>query len=220
MEQKRSAANPLGLELDDNGNASLTKTSLLKAVGGWLGIAESFLPGTAFGVAYSISLDVMLSVAVGVSISVAFLVLQVTRRRPVTQALAGLVGIGISVYLVHNTGEARDYFVTGFITNASYLTALGLSILFRIPVIGVVVGLLRGTGLAWRKNKSLLKRYSVATAIWVALFSARLLVQLPLYFADQVGALAIAKTLMGTPLYALTVWFTWLVVRSSVRPVD
>ncbi|MEY4310495.1 MAG: hypothetical protein RLZ71_421 [Actinomycetota bacterium] len=220
MEQKRSAGNPLGLDLDENGNASLTKSSLLKAVGGWLGIAESFLPGTAFGVAYSISLDVMLSVAVGVSISLAFLVLQITRRRPVTQALAGLVGIGISVYLVHNSGDARDYFITGFITNACYLAALSLSILLRFPIMGVLVGVLRGTGLSWRKDKALMRRYSAATTLWVALFAARLLIQLPLYFADQVGALAIAKTLMGTPLYALTVWFTWLVVRSSVRPVD
>lgn len=220
MPAAKKPSNALGLELDSEGNAALTKSSLLKAVGGWLGIAESFLPGTAFGVAYSLSLDATLAITVGVTISVAFLILQLVRRRPVTQALAGLVGIGISVYLVNNSGEARDYFVTGFITNASYLTALGLSMVFRFPLIGLIVGILKGDVLGWRKNKSVSRRYSIATGLWVALFAARLLVQVPLYFADQVGALAVAKTLMGTPLYALTVWFTWLVVRSSVRPVD
>lgn len=220
MTNDRNSRNPLGLELDSEGNASLTKTSLLKAVGGWLGIAESFLPGTMFGITYSLSMSVVLAVSVGVSISLCFLILQIARRRPVTQALAGLVGIAISIYIVNQTGNARDYFVTGFITNASYLAVLGLSIAFRVPVIGLLIGLVRGNGLSWRKNRSLLRRYSIATGLWVALFSARLLVQLPLYFSDQVSLLAIVKTLMGTPLYALTVWFTWLVVRSSVRPVD
>ena len=56
-------------------------------------------------------------------------------------------------------------------------------------------------------------RFNVATLIWVGLFAGRLLVQLPLYFAGQTETLALVKLAMGTPLYALTIWLSWLTLR-------
>ena len=53
--------------------------------------------------------------------------------------------------------------------------------------------------------------------MWATLFGARLLVQVPLYLTDQVTALGIAKLAMGTPLYALLVWFTWLLARDALK---
>nr|BFF11326.1 hypothetical protein GCM10025699_26290 [Microbacterium flavescens] len=49
---------------------------------------------------------------------------------------------------------------------------------------------------------------------WASLFAARLLVQLPLYFADNVTALGTLKLVMGLPLFAPLVAVTWLAVRA------
>jgi hypothetical protein len=54
----------------------------------------------------------------------------------------------------------------------------------------------------------------VATVLWIALFVGRLAVQLPLYFAGSVGALGVAKLVMGIPLYAAALWITWLLFRA------
>jgi hypothetical protein len=45
------------------------------------------------------------------------------------------------------------------------------------------------------------------------MFVLRLLVQLPLYAADAVTALGAARLAMGVPLFGLTVWLSWLVLR-------
>jgi uncharacterized membrane protein len=43
----------------------------------------------------------------------------------------------------------------------------------------------------------------------------RLGVQVPLYLAEQAGALAATKLVMGLPLYAAVLWVTWLMVRAT-----
>jgi hypothetical protein len=95
-----------------------------------------------------------------------------------------------------------------------------LSILVRWPIIGLLAGLLRGEGFAWRKDRKLLRRYTAATAIWVGVFGLRSIVQVSLYFADEVVLLGIMKTVLGLPLYGFGIWMTWLAIRSSVKPVD
>jgi hypothetical protein len=58
---------------------------------------------------------------------------------------------------------------------------------------------------------------SLLTALWVALYVIRLAVQLPLYFADNIAALGVAKFLLGLPLFALWCFFTWLILRNANR---
>lgn len=67
----------------------------------------------------------------------------------------------------------------------------------------------------WRKDPLSLKQYTIATWIWVAMFALRLGVQGPLYLAgsDYIAALGTARLLMGVPLFALVLWFTWRLVR-------
>jgi hypothetical protein len=52
------------------------------------------------------------------------------------------------------------------------------------------------------------------TVVWLGLFVGRLVVQLPFYFAGNVEALGATRLIMGVPLYALLLVFSWLVVRA------
>ena len=71
--------------------------------------------------------------------------------------------------------------------------------------------------MAWRKDPALVRRYAQASWIWVALFGLRLLVQVPLFYADQFVALGTARLIMGVPLWALVLYLTWLLVRGAIR---
>lgn len=209
-----AAAKRLGLK-NDNGTTSFDKQSLLAGVGGWVGIVESITPSLAFVVTFSISKQTVLAVIIAGFLALSFIVLQLVKRKPVTNAIAGAVGIAISAYLpLREGGQPADYFVQGFFTNAIYLAVLGMSVLVRWPIIGLLVGLLTGSGSKWRKNKGELRRFTAVTALWMGLFGARLAVQLPLYFASQTEALGIARIAMGVPLYAFTIWISWLLLRS------
>lgn len=215
-ESAKAAAAKLGLHNKD-GELNLTRQSLLASVGGWWGIVEAVLPSLVFVVLLAFTKNTWLAVICAASLSVVFLIRQVIAKKPLTQAIAGAFGIAISAFLpLRDGGQPADYFVQGFITNALYLAGLLVSVLIRWPIIGVLVGVLTGEGTAWRKNKAKLRRFYAATFVWIALFSARLLVQVPLYFAQQTELLGIFRIAMGVPLYALSIWFTWLLVRGAI----
>lgn len=206
----------LGLQ-NEQGQLSISKNSVLGAIGGWLGIVESILPALVFVTILSLTKNTVAAVVSAVSISAFFLLLQIIRKKPLTQAIAGAIGIGISAFLpLREGGQAADYFVQGFFTNAIYATVLLISVIIRWPIVGLLVGALLGDVKAWRSDKPLARRYQIATFLWIGLFSARLLVQVPLYFAGQTELLGIFRIAMGVPLYALCIWFTWLLIRGSV----
>lgn len=73
----------------------------------------------------------------------------------------------------------------------------------------------------WRQEPATRAAYRSATWIWVGMFGVRLAVQIPLYLADRVTLLGLLNGLvLGVPLFALTLWLTWLVVRDVVRPAE
>ena len=214
---KQSTANRLGFHSDD-GQLSINKQSVLGAVGGWLGIVESILPALVFVAILATTKNTVVSVVSAASISAFFLVMQIIRKKPLTQALAGAFGIAISAFLpLRDGGHAADYFLQGFFTNAAYLAVLLISMMIRWPLVGVLIGLLVGDTKTWRSNKSKMRRFQAATLIWIGLFAARLLVQVPLYFASQTELLGVFRIAMGVPLYALCIWFTWLLVRGVIN---
>lgn len=187
-------------------------------MGGWQGIAESVTPGFVFVLVFALSKDAQLGIVWAVAISVAFILIRLLRRKPLVQALSGLAGIALAAWLaLRDGGATRDYFITGFVTNMAYLVPLALSVLIRWPLIGVLMGLILREGTTWRKNKYEVRVFTVATLLWVGLFAARLLVQYPLYLANNLAALGIARLVMGLPLYAAVLWLNWLLVRGVFK---
>lgn len=194
-----------------------TAGSLLKAVGGIRGLIEAILPGLGFLVTYTFTGDVVASVLAPVAVSAVFVIVRLVQKTPATQAFAGLAGVGISAVLALMTGRAEDNFVPGLIINVVSVLVLLVSIAVRWPLIGVIVGLLANDP-HWRQDANKRRVLYIATWLWVGLFSARLLVQAPLYFSSNTEWLAATKLLMGVPLYAGMLWVTWMLVRWAYRP--
>ncbi|MFM6979858.1 MAG: DUF3159 domain-containing protein [Micrococcales bacterium] len=209
-----AAAKKLGLQVEGS-EISLSKDSIWFSLGGWLGIAESLVPGTSFAVTYAITKDLLLGIVISGMLSLAFIARQIIAKRPLAQAISGVVGLALTAYLaLRPGGNEADYFLPGLITNLSYAVALAISVLIRWPLIGLLVGIVRGDGFEWRKNSAQLKRYSQVTLLWVLMFSTRLLVEVPLYLSKSLEALAVAKLILGLPWYALFIWFSWLSLKS------
>lgn len=191
-----------------------TAASLLGAVGGVRGLIEAILPALGFLVIYGLTRNVAAAVLVPVAIAIVFVVARLIARTSPTQAFAGVGGVAISAALALFTGRAEDNFVPGLIINAVSLLVLLGSIVVRYPFIGLVVGVLSNEGLQWRHNPRKRRVLTVATLLWSALFAVRLIAELPLYFAGEVELLATVKLVLGVPFYAITLWVTWLLVKS------
>ncbi|ALE07686.1 potassium ABC transporter [Arthrobacter sp. ERGS1:01] len=192
----------------DNGHIDL-----LAAAGGVRGIAESVLPGLVFLVIFTVSRNLNWSLLASVAVALVFLVMRLVQRTPLTQALAGIAGVALSAVLAMTTGKAENYYLVGFLTNAGYIAAMVVSIAVRWPVLGLLFGYARNEGVRWRAKPERLRAYRVATWIIVAVMAARLAVQLPLYFTNNVDALGAMRLIMGVPLYALGLWVAWLLSR-------
>lgn len=211
----------------------LNAHDLLTAVGGVRGILEALLPGLVFLVTYSVLTSIVgwdpqaalvPALAASVGLAVVFTLVRIVTKGQPTQAIAGLIGVIASAALALWTGNARDNYVLGFFTNVAYAVALLISLLVRWPALGLIVGFLMGDGVAWRDDRRKYRAVQFLTLVWIGLFVARLIVQVPLYLVDNVEALGVTRLLMGVPLYALLLVFTWLVVRavypSSARTTE
>lgn len=213
-----SAARRAGL--DPAAEAS-TGHVVWRAMGGWRGIAESVLPGLTFIVAWTLTYDpetgeanLPLALGLSVGLAVVFTVIRLIQRSPVAAALGGLIATGAAAALALFTGRGQDNFLWGFATNAVYGTAFLVSAVIGWSLIGLAAGFLMGEGTAWRKDKRKRRVFFWLAITWAALFAARLIVQLPLYFSGDVAALGAVKLIMGLPLFAPLVAVTWLAVRA------
>lgn len=197
-----------------------SEKDLLATLGGPIGILESLIPGTVYVTLFGFTLNVFLSAVVAGLTALVFAVLQIIRKRPLTQVIAGVVGLGISVYLPLRDGlsntHAADYFIPGLLTNLGYAAAFGVSLLVRRPLAAIAISFLSVNAKTWRTDKAVYRRFFWITVMWLMMFVIRLVIQVPLYFANQVAALGVAKLILGTPFYALIIWFSWLMARVTL----
>ena len=191
---------------------------VLKSAGGVQGIAESIVPGLMFLVAFTVTRELTLSLVAALAAAAVFTVARLVQRRPLTQALAGIAGVGISAWLANTTGKAEDFYVLGFLTNAAYITGMVISIALRWPIAGLLFGFIRNEGLEWRKDPARVRAYRLGTWVIVAVLALRLLVQVPLYLLGEQGLAGLATTrlIMGAPLYILGIWVAWLITKPAV----
>ena len=192
--------------------------AVLAAVGGIRGIIESILPGIAFLVIYLttntlIPNSLLVAVLVSAFIALVFVVARAGARSSLSSAITGAVLLAIAAVLTLVTGRAVNNFVPGILINAGFFVALLVSILVRWPLVGLVVGLLFGDVDGWRKDPAKRRILTLATWLWVALFAIRLVLEVPLYYANNVAALGVVRLITSVPLYALFLWGTWLLVR-------
>ena len=212
------------------GVAALTQAgdgdfSVIEAIGGPRGVVESMLPGFVFVVMFVITSDLRSTVLVSAVLAAVQVVARLIQRQSVMGALSGLVSVAICLVWAWHSHEARNYYMFGFITNAVYIVLLGISLIARVPGLGLVVEFIRSLPTerfgdwfhGWMNDKPLKRAYMAITALWVGVFALRLLVQVPLYLSDRVAWLGTARLLMGIPFWALAIWVSYLIVATPMH---
>ena len=147
------------------------------------------------------------------------------QRQSVWGAVSGLVAVAICLVWAWRSNEARNYYMLGFITNAVYVALLSLSLVVRVPAVGVLVEFIRSLPTSdyrewlrrWRDDRALYRAYVWVTVLWMGLFALRLVVQVPLYLADDVAWLGTARLIMGIPFWALAVWVSYLIIATPLH---
>lgn len=221
---------------------------LAAAVGGWQGVVESVAPTLVFiSVLVIRPRDLIVALGASLGVSAVGLLARLVARQPLTQVIGGAVLALISAAWAWRTGEASDFYALGLIINTVWLAVTAGSLVVRWPLVGVLLEVWRhaaqderpeepedtpsdsrtgpiGTPMsAWRTSSGsaeLRRRYTLATAVLSSAFALRLVVEAPLYLLGEpaLGALGVARLILGVPLYALTLWFVWRIARPQPGP--
>ena len=180
---------------------------LSQALGGWRGMLDSGAPSLAFLLAYlftghNLALSIYLAVATGVVLGVERLV----SRKSIQQVLSGGVGLAISAYITHRSGQAQNFFLPGILWNLGYFVVCLISMVIKRPIIGFMIAGLKGQDSAWLKDAGQYRTYSTLTFLWIIVFGLRVVIMLPLYLAGAVTALGVVKLILSWPLYLLAIY--------------
>jgi len=192
------------------------KDKVLNALGGKRGLIDSGLPALVFLIVFNISgKDVDTALYAAVALSILLTLLRLIKRETIQHAFSGLIGVGICALISKRTGNAADFYLPGLWINAAYGLLYAITNLVKWPILGVMLGPILGENLLWRKDPARLNAYIKAGWLWVAMFAARLIVQYPLFKSGNINVLGTARLLMGYPLFILTAWGTWQILRKT-----
>ena len=147
--------------------------------------------------------------AVAVAVQVLIAAERLIRRRPVTNAIGGLLGTGLAVFIALRSGSAEGYFVPRMIYAAALALLFAGSVAVRRPLVGVLVGALYRAPSVWVRDPRVRRAFSEVTLAWAGLFTFRAAVYAVLIAAGKAGWLAVASVTMGWPAFLLLLFVSY-----------
>lgn len=184
---------------------AVVRTELLKALGGWRGTLEAAVPIVVFLGAWGLTSQLRTSVVAAVAATAVFVVVRLLQRQTLTHVLSGVFGVVVSALVAVRTGDAGDFFLPGILYNAGLAVVFSLSMLSGWPVVGLLFGAVTGDLSGWRARPAVRRLFQRLTAVLLANYVIRVVVQLPLYLAGSVVVLGATKVALGWPLLGLSV---------------
>jgi uncharacterized protein DUF3159 len=197
----------------------LVRAQLAKALGGVRGMIEGAVPTVAFTILWLTTRELQLALAISVGLAALMVVVRIAQRQTVQFVFNSLVGIGIGALFAMKSGDAKDVFLPGIIYNSGYAVVLVVSILIGWPIIGFLLGAVTGDPTGWHADKPIVRLCTRLTWVLAAPCILRVLVQYPLYAADQLGWLATAKIVMGWPLQVAALALMALLLSRNHTPL-
>lgn len=201
-------------------HAESNQHPLQALIGGVRGALESILPPLAFVATY-IALGgdsdeaLTWAIAVAVGLALIFAIWRLAERKRPTRVIGSLLVVALGAYIAARTGSAAAFFWPRVLLNVLSALAFAVANLVRWPLLGVIIGPIAGTGMQWRKDPDLVRAYTRASWLWVALNLIRAAVLFPLIEADALWGLAASGAFFYV-LVIITVLLSWRIIKRSL----
>lgn len=198
----------------------LVRAHLGEQLGGWRGGLEAALPTAAFAPVFVVTEDLWLSLGVGIGVAVVLLGLRLAQRSEIKHIRTGLLGIAIGAVFAASTGQGEDVFLPNIVFNLIWSAAIGLSVLVRWPLIGLVIGGVLEDPEAMKRDAGIMRLSDRLTLLLVAMGVIRAGVQVPLYLAGEVGWLGVSRVVLGWPLSAAMFAIAVAILAKGRTPLE
>ncbi len=191
------------------------RAKVMSAFGGKRGLLDSGLPALVFLIAFNITHELRRAVIASIVIAGLLAITRLIRKDTLQHVLSGFVGVAFCAFLANRTGHAQDFYLPKLFTNLAYGSAYLIANIAGWPIMGLLLGPILGENFLWRKHPARKRVYTRAGWLWVALFFGRIAVQYPIYRSGNVNLLGTVNLAMGYPLFILTAWGTWMIVKQT-----
>lgn len=203
----------------------LLRDKLSEALGGWRGAVESAVPTLAFALVWARTQDLRTSLVVAGVLVAVLLAVRLVQRQDFRFIAYAAGGVAISAFFALRSGRAEDAFLPGMLQNGALLVLLLLTNLTRWPLFGFVVGVAEPEAFAedptwWRRHPGIVTVAARLAWVLIALNVVRLAIMVPLYLAEQVAALGVAKVVLGWPAYLLAITAMGAILLRGRTPID
>jgi len=173
------------------------------------------VPAVVFLIVFNLTKEVNTAIWAALSLSITLAIIRLIMKDTIQHSVSGVIGVLICAYFANRSGNATDFYIPKLLTNLGYGTVYLIANLVGWPILGVVLGPLLGENFTWRKNPARKKMYIKASWLWVAMFFVRIAVQYPIYRSGNVNLLGTVNLAMGYPLFFITAYATWLVIKAG-----
>ena len=163
-------------------------------------LVDAVVPNVAFLVGYEL-VSALAGVVAALAAALVLVGLRLLRRHKLTAVAAGFGLVVLHTAMVVLTGDGRDYFLPWLIFNGALTVVFTASLMIGQPI---TARLSRFAGMS-----DDLSRHRLVTALCTGLGLVHLAVGLPLYSADMVVALGVAKFLLGPPALLVLGIVSW-----------
>ncbi|MEN3121626.1 MULTISPECIES: DUF3159 domain-containing protein [Janibacter] len=205
---------------------ALIRHRLGEALGGLRGSIETALPMLVFVIAWAATTDRAISLGSAGAVTAVLAIARLVQRQTLQFVLGSLVATGLAAFFALRSGQAEDAFLPGILTSCAYLVGSLLSVVVRWPVVGIMVGVADQAAVAagdpfrWRRSDAAVRVCTRLTLVLVAVYVIRVGIMGPLYLADNLAGLTVAKVLLGWPLWAGAVAVMGAMLLKGHTPID
>jgi hypothetical protein len=193
---------------------------LSQSLGGARGMIESALPFIAFTIAWVITRQLYPAIAAAAVVAVLLGLIRLIQRQSIKYVMQAVIPTAIAVLIATRTGRAQDVFLPGILYNGALAVLSIVTVAIRRPLVGFIIGAAVGDPTGWTKDRGLVRMTSKLTCVLAVPYITRFVIQLPLFLADQVVLLGIAKVVLGWPLLIAALAVMGLMLSKGKTPME
>jgi uncharacterized protein DUF3159 len=183
-------------------------------------MVESALPFVAFTVAWVLTRALYPALGAALGIALLLALVRLVQRQSVRFVVQAVVPTAIAALVATRTGRAQDVFLPGILYNGGLAVVSLVTILVGRPLVGYLVGTALGDPTGWVRDRGLVRLSARLTAVLAVPYLLRFVVQLPLFLAEEVVWLGVAKVVLGWPLLVAALFVMGLLLSRGRTPLD
>lgn len=199
----------------------MRQDTLVSLLGGRRGAFDATAPLVVFILTWLLTSDsIGWAAAASLACAGAIALVRLGQRRKPRAVVLGLLSVAVACLVVLYTGRAQDILLPRIVSNAASALVWAGFIVFRRPLLGLIVGGLLGQRTQWRRDPDLLRAYSLASWAWVAMYALRVAVLTPFWNSESddlavIGG-GVAQVLLSWPLLVLCLAVSGWIMKAAL----